>query len=62
MSDDVLDWVGDDEEPDTAVRLHDAISKARALDITDDHRISVPVGELSEVLDELMELRKKARG
>jgi hypothetical protein len=61
MSDDILDWVGDKEEPDTAVRLHGAISKARALDITDEHRISVPVGELAEVLDELMELRRASR-
>lgn len=58
MGDDILDFVGDGDEPDTAIRLHDAIAQARALDITDDHRISVPVGELSGVLDELMELRK----
>lgn len=62
MSDDVIDFVGDEDEPDTAVRLYNAIEQARALDLTDDHRISVPIGEMSEVLEELMTLRKDIRG
>ena len=58
MSEHVTDVDASDEQFDTAARLRKAIELARQHDITDDHQIQVPVGELDEVLLELETWRR----